>query len=106
MLLQQFAFGIGKLVVEVEFEFDKPEVPLSWWSGRLAALKHRHAIIIQVIPVQEIRKFLFTQLDVHEMLPLRRSNPTMNLTRSFLFEEARHFPIDEAHNSVMIDYTV
>ena len=65
-----------------------------------------HAVVIKIVPPHHVPQRLLTQVGTDKMLPLRRSDPTMDLASRPPAEETRHLPVDKSHDLVIVDDAV
>lgn len=76
------------------------------WGRHLLTLTSRNVAVIKIVPKHNILKALFAQRGIHEMFPLRSSDPFMNFPSRLPTKESSHFPIDKSHNLVVINDTI
>jgi hypothetical protein len=66
----------------------------------------RRTSVIKIIPKHNFLKPRLTQVDIGKMLPLGRSDPTVDFASGLPAKEASHLPINKPNNPVIVNYAV
>src|SRR6266699_5648327 len=65
-----------------------------------------HTIVIKIAPPHNVLKHLLTQVSIGKMLSLRCFDPPVDFASRLPAEKASHFPVNESHDLVIVDYAV
>lgn len=65
-----------------------------------------HTIIIKIAPPHNVLKNLLTHVSIGKMFSLRCSDPPVNFTSRLPAEKPSHFPVNESHDLIIVDYAV